>query len=220
MSIGQADGRPGADHPRAVAPDKDGGRQRDEAFAALLGSGDTAAFGLLFDAWADPVYDRIANRGFPTADASRIEVEAFVATHRRIVQQGAADPFRVLAMRSASQAMTANDAQRVDMRLPVVSYAEDRLTRSAEVRSLATDTAVVAFLWEAAEVLGHQVREVLDLHYRHHLHPTEVGAVMQDTPASVDAILSKVEAGYNAAVRAKIMWCVRVSPPTISWPWP
>ncbi len=65
--------------------------------------------------------------------------------------------------------MAANEAQRVDMRLPVGPYAEDRLTRSAEVRTLATDTAVVSFLWEAAEVLGHQVREVLDLHYRHRL---------------------------------------------------
>ncbi len=206
MSIGQADGRPGAHDPRALAPDGDGGRQRDDAFAALLRGGDTAAFGLLFDAWADPVYDRIANRGFTTADTSRIEVDAFVATHRRIIRQGATEPFRVLALRSASQAMSANDSERVDMRLPVGPYAEDRLTRSAEVRSLATDNAVVSFLWEAAEVLGHQVREVLDLHYRHGLHPIEVAAVMQDTPASIDAILSKIEAGYNAVVRSKIMW--------------
>ncbi len=184
----------------------DGGRQRDEAFAALLRSGDTAAFGLLFDAWADPVYDRISHRGFTTADATRIESESFAATHRRIVQQGATDPFRVLVLRSCGQAMTANDAQRVDLRMPVGPYAEDRLIRSAEVRTLATDSAVVSFLWEAAEVLGHQVREVLDLHYRHRLTAAEVAVVMQETPASIDAILSKVEAGYNAVVRSKVMW--------------
>jgi hypothetical protein len=206
MSIGQADGRPGAEGMQVERREPDGGRQRDEAFAALLRGGDTAAFGLLFDAWADPVYDRISHRGFTTADATRIEVDSFVATHRRIVQQGATDPFRVLVLRASGQAMTANDAQRVDLHLPVGPYAEDRLIRSAEVRTLATDPAVVSFLWEAAEVLGHQVREVLDLHYRHRLTAAEVAVVMQETPASIDAILTKVEAGYNAVVRSKIMW--------------
>ncbi len=214
MSIGQADGRPDAEPgprsgpsgPTGSGSDRDGGRQRDEAFAELLRGGDVAAFALLFDAWADPIYDRISHRGFTTADVSRIESDAFVATHRRIVQQGAIDPFRVLILRSTSQAMSAHETDRVDLRLPVGPYAEDRLTRSAEVRTLATDPAVVSFLWEAADVLGLQVREVLDLHYRFGLTNAEVAAIMQETTASIDAILSKVEAGYNAVVRSRIMW--------------
>jgi hypothetical protein len=205
MSIGQADERAGAAGTGVggAAPD---GRQRDEAFVVLLRAGDATAFGLLFDAWADPLYDRISNRGFTTADASRIEAEAFAAAHRRIAQPAGDDAFRVLVMRAGRQAMLAADAQRVDLRMPVGPYAEDRLTRSAEVRSLAADAAVAGLLWESAEVLGDQVREVLDLHFRHRLSAPEVAGVMQETTASVEAILGKVEAGYGAVVRAKIMW--------------
>ena len=220
MTIGQAEEGSGAGGPRLEArgtPEggigtvtgpstDDGGRPRDEAFTTLLRSGDATAFGLLFDAWADPVYDRISNRGFTTADSAAIESDAFLATHRRLAQQAVDDPFRVVVMRAANQAMTAADASRVDLRMPVGPYAEDRLVRSAEIGTLATDPAVAGLLWECAEVLGPQVRDVLDLHARHRLTAPEVAAVMHETPASVDAILSRVEAGYGAVVRAKIMW--------------
>ncbi len=184
----------------------DGGRQRDEAFVTLMRSGDDTAFGLLFDAWADPVYDRISNRGFTTADASQIEGNAFSTVHRRLGQNGPEEPFRVMVMRASRQEMTSAEAQRVDLSLPVGPYAEDRLTRGSEVKSLAADPAVAAFLWEAVDVLGDQVREVLDLHYRHGFTATEAATVLQQPVPAIEDILRKVPAGYSAVVRAKIIW--------------
>jgi hypothetical protein len=209
MSIGQADERAGGDQPTKRGPGEsgpDGGRQRDEAFVTLMRSGDETAFGLLFDAWADPVYDRISNRGFTTADASQIESGAFSTVHDRLSNKASDGSFRVMAMRASRQEMTSAEAHRVDTSLPVGPYAEDRLTRGTEVKSLATDPAVAALLWEAVDVLGDQVREVLDLHYRHRFTVAEVAEVLQQPPAAMEDILRKVPAGYSAVVRAKIIW--------------
>ena len=51
--------------------------QRDAAFAALLRAGDPSAFGLLFDGWADAVYDRISHHGFTTADVCELSTASF-----------------------------------------------------------------------------------------------------------------------------------------------
>jgi hypothetical protein len=212
MSIGQANDRAGGGDPSTSTSGvgDDQGRQRDEAYVALLRSGDDGAFGLLFDAWADPVFDRISNRGFATSEATRVESDTFSTVHRRMAQQTAQQPgsdsFRVMTMRAARQEVAASSSSRVDTSLPVGPYAEDRLTRGTEAGSLAADPAVAALLWQAAELLGEQVREVLDLTHRHHLTPAEVAAVLQEPPGAIEEILRKVAAGYGAVVRARIVW--------------
>ncbi len=212
MSIGQANDRAGGGEPStgSSGTGDEEGRQRDEAYVALLRSGDEGAFGLLFDAWADPVYDRISNRGFASSEASRVESDTFATVHRRMAQQTAQQPgsdsFRVMAMRAARQEVAASATSRVDTSLPVGPYAEDRLTRGTDVRALASDPAVAALLWQAAELLGEQVREVLDLTHRHHLTSSEVAAVLQEPTGAIEEILRKVAAGYGAVVRARIVW--------------
>ena len=211
MSIGQANDRAGGGEstPGSPGAGDDDGRQRDEGYVALLRSGDEGAFGLLFDAWADPIFDRISNRGFPTTEATRVESDTFATVHRRMSQQTGqpgSDSFRVMAMRAARQEVAASASNRVDTSLPVGPYAEDRLTRGTDVRALASDPAVAALLWQAAELLGEQVREVLDLTHRHHLTPSEVAAVLQEPPGAIEEILRKVAAGYGAVVRARIVW--------------
>jgi hypothetical protein len=212
MSIGQANDRAGGGDPSTGSSggSDEAGRQRDEAYVALLRSGDEGAFGLLYDAWADPVYDRISNRGFAASEATRIESDTFATVHRRMAQQTAQQPgsdsFRVMAMRAARQEVAASSTSRVDTSLPIGPYAEDRLTRGTDVRALASDPAVAALLWQAAELLGEQVREVLDLTHRHHLTSSEVAAVLQEPTGAIEEILRKVAAGYGAVVRARIVW--------------
>ena len=63
-------GLAGADEDRA-APDPAEALQRDAAFLSLFRAGDPSAFGLLFDGWVDPVYDRISHQGFTTARTFR-----------------------------------------------------------------------------------------------------------------------------------------------------
>ena len=65
---------------------------------------------------------------------------------------------------------------------------------------------MAALLWQAAELLGEQVREVLDLTHRHHLTSSEVAAVLQEPTGAIEEILRKVAAGYGAVVRARIVW--------------
>src|SRR6185436_10096180 len=84
----------GADRPRLS-----GGHQRDVAFVALLRAGDPSAFGLLFDTWIDPIYDRISHRSFTTADVADLSAATFASTHRRVTEQSTDDPFRVVLFR-------------------------------------------------------------------------------------------------------------------------
>jgi hypothetical protein len=212
MSIGQANDRAGGGDSSTGSSGMgdEGGRQRDEGYVTQLRSGDEGAFGLLYDAWADPVYDRISNRGYATSEACRIESDTFATVHRRMAQQTAQQPgsdsFRVMAMRAARQEVAASATNRVDTSLPVGPYAEDRLTRGTDIRALASDPAVAALLWQAAELLGEQVREVLDLTHRHHLTSAEAAAVLQEPTGAIEEILRKVAAGYGAVVRARIVW--------------
>jgi len=187
-------------------PRLSGGHQRDVAFVALLRAGDPSAFGLLFDTWIDPLYDRISHRSFTTADVAELSSDSFAAVHRRLTDQGTADPFRVVLFRAARQETIAAADRRVDLHMPVGPYAEDRLVRGADPAGLATDPAVAALLWQAADVLGEQARDVLDLHHRHDFSPTEIAAVMNLTPDAIEDILRKVPKGLTAVVRAMVVW--------------
>ena len=182
------------------------GLQRDAAFVSLLRAGDPSAFGLLFDGWADPVYDRLSHQGFTTADVCDLSTMSFASVHRRLLQQTANDPFRVLIFRSVRQEMTAAADRRVQWRMPVGPYAEDRLERGADARSLAADAAVAALLWDAADVLGERVRDVLDLHRRHGFTAAEIAAVLNEPTADIDDILGKLPIGFGAVVRAQVLW--------------
>ncbi len=192
----------GGDAPRDPAE----GLQRDAAFVSLLRAGDPSAFGLLFDGWADPVYDRLSHQGFTTADVCDLSTMSFASVHRRLLQQTSNDPFRVLVFRSVRQEMTAAADRRVQWRMPVGPYAEDRLERGADARSLAADAAVAALLWDAADVLGERVRDVLDLHHRHGFTAAEIAAVLNEPTADIDDILGKLAIGFGAVVRAQVLW--------------
>ena len=187
-------------------PRLSGGHQRDVAFVALLRADDPSAFGLLFDTWIDPIYDRISHRSFTTADVAELSANTFGATHRRLTEQSTADPFRVVLFRAARQETVAAADRRVDLHMPVGPYAEDRLVRGADAASLAADPAVAALLWQAADVLGDQARDVLDLHHRHDFSPVEIAAVMNLTPEAIEDILRKVPKGLTAVVRSMVVW--------------
>src|SRR4051794_36415017 len=187
-------------------PRLSGGHQRDVAFVALLRADDPSAFGLLFDTWIDPVYDRISHRSFTTADVAELSASTFGATHRRLIEQTTDDPFRVVLFRAARQETVAAADRRVDLHMPVGPYAEDRLVRGADAAGLATDPAVAALLWQAADVLGEQARDVLDLHHRHDFAPAEIAAVMNLTPEAIEDILTKVPKGLTAVVRSMVVW--------------
>jgi DNA-directed RNA polymerase specialized sigma24 family protein len=182
------------------------GLQRDAAFVSLLRAGDPSAFGLLFDGWADPVYDRLSHQGFTTTDVCDLSTRSFASVHRRLLQQTSDDSFRVLIFRSVRQEMIAAADRRVQWRMPVGPYAEDRLERGTDGRSLAADAAVAALLWVAADVLGDRVREVLDLHERHGFTAAEIAAVLNEPTGDVEDILGKLRVGFGAVVRAQVLW--------------
>jgi len=192
--------------PASTAATATGGHERDAAFVALVRAGDPSAFGMLFDLWADPVYDRISHRGFTTADVCELSTDTFATVYRRLDQHTSTDPFRVLVFRAASQQTIAAESHRVNLRLPVGPYAEDRLSRAADAPSLAADPAVATLLWQTADVLGDRVREVLDLHYRHGLTSPEIATVLNESVDTVDDILAKLPMGFGAVLRAQVLW--------------
>src|SRR3954451_570682 len=119
---GAADGRGDASGDLA-GHDPAVGTERDEAFLALVRAGESGAFGLLFDAWADPVYDRLNHQGFTTADVAELSTSSFAAAHRRVIQHSSNDPFRVVIIRSVLQESRAASDRRVTWRMPVGPYA-------------------------------------------------------------------------------------------------
>jgi predicted DNA-binding protein YlxM (UPF0122 family) len=137
---------------------------------------------------------------------AELSAGTFGATHRRLTEQSTTDPFRVVLFRAARQETVAAADRRVDLHMPVGPYAEDRLVRGADAAGLAADPAVAALLWQAADVLGDQARDVLDLHHRHQFSPAEIAAVMNLTPDAVEDILRKVPKGLTAVVRSMVVW--------------
>ena len=111
-----------------------------------------------------------------------------------------------MLFRSARQETVAAADRRVDLHMPVGPYAEDRLVRGADAAGLASDPAVAALLWQAADVLGDQARDVLDLHHRHEFSPAEIAAVMNLTPEAIEDILRKRPKGLTAVVRSMVVW--------------
>jgi uncharacterized protein (DUF1810 family) len=177
-------------------------RKRDQALVALHRAGDARAFGRLFDAWFDAVYDRIVHRGVAPVDAGAVAVAAFRGAAADL-DRGASDPFAVVVLRATRLAVAGRETAPPP---PAGAGAEDRLTRATDPRAIAADAGVAAMCWQAAEVLGERVRETLDLHHRHGLTAREIAAVLGDEPGTTEEVLAKLPLGFGNTVRARVLW--------------
>lgn len=176
-------------------------READERFVAAVRVGDADTFGRLFDAWIDPVHDRLARMGIPEERAAEIEVAAFQVAWRDINRGGGASTFGADVLRVATRDAQADRRPSAD-----VTGAHTRIARAANLGAAAADPGVAALLFEAAEALGQVAREVLDLGVRHGLTTTEVAEVLNRSPEDVAALSARLPAAFDAVVRSRILW--------------
>ncbi|HEY5153957.1 MAG TPA: hypothetical protein VIJ47_04430 [Acidimicrobiales bacterium] len=181
-------------------------RTGDAGFVSLLRAGDPSAFGMLVDAWADAVYDRLSHRGFTTADALDLSVATFAETYRELAAGAGAEPFGVQVLRAARQQAVAAADRRVDLFLAVGPFAGDRLTHGTDARVLASEEPVATFLMETASQLGESAREVLDLHERHGFDDHEIAALLAIPIDAVADLTVSTPDAFRDLVGVRLVW--------------
>ena len=181
-------------------------RTGDAGFVSLLRAGEPSAFGLLVDAWADTVYDRLSHRGFTTADALDLSVATFAEAYRQLADGTSNDPFGVQVLRIARQQAAAADRLRVDLFLAVGPFAGDRLTRGTDAGLLASEEPVATFLLETASLLGESASEVLDLHERHDFDAPAIAAMLGIAIDAVTDLAVSTPEAFRELVGVQLVW--------------
>jgi len=177
---------------------------RDENLVKAAKSGEPKAYGRLFDAWFDHVWDRATQRGIPSSEVGDLATSVFASTWHAI-DSGENASFGTMVMRETRTAMPSG-VKAPSAGNPGGARPEDRLTRATDLRTIAADGDVAGMLWEAGGVLGDRGRDVLDLHFRHGLTPNEIAAVLSLKAADVDTLVGKVPSAFANAVRARLLW--------------
>ena len=181
-------------------------RTGDAGFVNLPRAGEPSAFGILVDAWADTVYDRLSHRGFTTADALDLSVATFAEVYRQLVEGASNDPFGVQVLRIARrQALTA-DRLRVDLFLAVGPFAGDQLIRGTQAAVLASEEPVATFLLETAALLGDSASEVLDLQERHDFDATAIAALLDIPVEAVTELATSTPDAFRELVGVQLVW--------------
>ncbi len=177
---------------------------RDENLVKAAKSGEPKAYGRLFDAWFDHVWDRATQKGIPSSDVGDLATTVFANTWQSI-DTGENASFATMVMRETRTSMPSG-FKAPSVGNPAGARPEDRLTRATDLRTIAADGDVAGMLWEAGGVLGDRGRDVLDLHFRHGLTPEEIAEVLGLKSADVTTLVGKVPSAFANAVRARLLW--------------
>ncbi len=209
----------------AVDPARAAVRVRDARLVAAVRAGDESAFGQLYDAWFDRVFD-LAQRVVHDPDtAAEIAQDAFLSAWRGLPGLEQPESFGGWLLRIARNA--AYNRSRREQRsrpvdeqeLAVIEHAgsgaanapdgfrvEDRLARAESPDVATEDAEVAALVWEAAEALGERDREVLDLQLRHGLTPAEIGEVVGMNRNAANQLVHRLRGRLQSAVQARVLW--------------
>ena len=178
----------------------------DAGLVSLLRAGDASAFGMLVDAWADPVYDRLSHHGFTTADALDLSVAIFDEAHRQVTEHSSTESFGVEVLRLAREQAAAADRLRVDLFLAVGPFAGDRLIHGTDPVVLAREESVVTFLLEVLALLGPSAGEVLDLSQRFAFGDREIAGLLRIPIDAVADLTVSTPDDFRELVGVQLVW--------------
>ncbi len=200
-------------------------RRRDADWVHQCLAGDTQAFGHLYDAWFDRVFDLVDRVVRDREVAAEVAQEAFFAAWRNLATLERAESFGGWLLRIARNGAY-NRTQRErrsyavdDQGLAVIESVgasptsapsgfgvEERLGRSSTPEDAVEDAEVVALVWEAAEALPERDLEVLDLQLRHGLSPAEVGEVLGMNRNAANQLVHRLKRRLETAIRVRVLW--------------
>ena len=200
-------------------------RQADTERVQRARAGDEAAFGELYDAWFDRVYDlafRILRDPNATADVAQ---DTFLTAWRGLADLRDPDAFGGWIRRIARNAAL-NRRKRDQRARPVDSEAmavieaagpsgasapagfrvEDRVGTVHDPARIAEDAELAELVWSAAGALGERDAGIVDLLVRHDLAPAEMAEVMGINRNHANQLAHRARARLRDAIRARVLW--------------
>jgi RNA polymerase sigma factor (sigma-70 family) len=188
-------------------------------------AGDQGAFGALYDAWFDRVYDLAFRVVRDTNAAADVAQDAFLSAWREL--DGLADPAafggwirRITRNTALNRRKKDQRAQPVDTRAMAVIEAagpsaasapagfrvEDRLGAADDPARAVEDSELADLVWESADALGERDASVLDLQLRHDLGPAEIAEVIDVNRNHANQLVHRVRNRLGDSVRARVLW--------------
>lgn len=203
----------------------DSTRARDARLVEAALAGDSRAFGQLYDAWFDRVWNVALRIVRDKEVAAEVAQDTFVSAWRNLGTLDDADAFGGWLLRIARNASF--NRQRKEQRsrpvddqglavieargsspasAPTGFGVEDRARAIADPAAVAEDGELVALVRTSAAALGERDAEVLDLQLRYGLTPAEIGEVMGMNRNAANQLCHRVRQRFATAVRARVLW--------------
>lgn len=198
---------------------------RDAALVEAARSGDQHAFGKLYDAWFDRVFDLSRRIVRDDDTAAEVAQEAFLAAWRNLDRLADPQAFGGWLLRIARNASF--NRQRKEQRSAPVDEESlamiersggtgaggpagftvgDRFSTIDDPARAVEDRELAELLWNAADALGERDAQVLDLSLRHGMSPAEIGDVMGMNRNAANQLVHRVRGRLDTAVSARVLW--------------
>ncbi|MCX7620090.1 MAG: sigma-70 family RNA polymerase sigma factor, partial [Acidimicrobiales bacterium] len=200
-------------------------RSRDAALVEAARAGDQSAFGKLYDAWFDRVFDLARRIVRDEETAADVAHDTFLAAWRNLDRLADPQAFGGWLLRIARN--TSFNRQRKEMRstsadpetlamiersggtgtgAPAGFALVNRFAELEDPVRVVEDRELAALLWESADALGERDAQVLDLNLRHGMTPAEIGEIMGMNRNAANQLVHRVKGRLDAAVRARVLW--------------
>ena len=154
-------------------------------------TGDTSAFGELYDRFADRVHTFAYSRLRDDSDAADVLQDTFVRAASRIGQLRDPERFRPWLFAIARNSIT--DVQRDRMRADSSDDLNDLLGVVATQESELETAEAARLLWDGARGLQQRDQELLELHLREGLEGAELAEAMGVEPAHVYVMVKRLK---------------------------
>jgi RNA polymerase sigma factor (sigma-70 family) len=210
---------------RRLDPQRAADRDRDTELVRRLRAGDQHAFGELYDAWFDRIFDLVSRIVRDQEVAAEVTQDTFLNAWRKLDSLDNPEAFGGWLLRigrnAAYNRSTKEQRSRPvdDRELTVIESVgagasnapsgfgvEDRLGRAATPGVALEDREVVGLVWQAAEALPERDLEVLDLQLRHGMTPAEIGEMMGLNRNAANQLVHRVRGRLEVAIRARVLW--------------
>ncbi len=211
--------------PGAPADDLAASRARDAQWVEAALAGDQQAFGRLYDAWFDRVFNLA--RGVVRDDevAAEVAQDAFLSAWKNLATLENTDAFGGWLLRIARNASFNRQKKEARSRpvddegmsmieqvgsspvsAPSGFGVEDRLSRLDDPEQFVADAEMVALVRESAATLGERDAEVLDLQLRYGMSPAEIGEVIGVNRNAANQLCHRIRKRFATAVQARVLW--------------